>query len=59
LSIFLCLCLRIFLRRFLITDPTKKKTSEVPEGQRKGEKAGISLQPMTGLVYLMQFTSSN
>jgi|GEM_PF-5605850 len=29
-SIFLCLCLRIFLRRFLITEPTKKQTSNKP-----------------------------
>ena len=39
-SIFLCLCLRIFLRRFLITEPTKKQTSNMPSGRWWAETNG-------------------
>src|SRR5260370_10088375 len=38
LSIFLCLCLRIFLRRFLITEPNlPPRRASVPEGDPGGE----------------------
>src|SRR5712692_5808166 len=55
LSIFLCLCLRIFLRRFLITEPKlSPRRASAPEGDPGGEsyrkqppgRSGLHSTPM-------------